>query len=83
LFWCSTFGLCVKLVLNLSTVLNWFSTFQPCVKMVLAVKCWMENADVTNGLFLILKISNMACQLKYNEKKKKKNINKIYIYIDF
>jgi hypothetical protein len=44
---------------------NWSSTFQRCVKMVIAVKCWMEKADVANGLFLILKISDMACQLKF------------------
>ena len=65
LFWSSTFCLCVKLVSNLSTVSNWISTFQPCVKMVLAIKSWMEKADVTNGLFLILKISDVACQLKF------------------
>jgi hypothetical protein len=64
-FWSSTFGICVKLVPNLSTVSNWFSTFQPCVKMVLVVKCWMEKADVTNGLFFILKISDVVCQLKF------------------
>ena len=34
-------------------------------------KCWMENTDVVNGLFLILKISDVTCQLKL----------KIYIYI--
>ena len=61
----------LELVLNLSIVSNWCSTFQPYVKMVFTVKCWMKNADVANGLFLILKISDMACQLKLN----------IYIYI--
>jgi hypothetical protein len=58
-------ALCVKLVPNLSIVSNWSSTFQPCVKMVIAVKCWIENADVANGLFLILKMSDVACQLKF------------------
>ena len=33
--------------------------------MVFTVKCWMENADVANGLFLILKMYNVACQLKF------------------
>ena len=32
--------------------------------MVIAVKSWMENADMANGLFLILKICDVACQLK-------------------
>ena len=35
-------------------------------------KCWMENTDVVNGLFLILKISDVTCQLK---------LKYIYIYI--
>ena len=35
----------------LAFVSNWSSTFQPCVKMVLAVKCWMENAEVANSFF--------------------------------
>ena len=34
--------------------------------MVFAVKYWMENADVANGLFLILKIYDVTCQLKKN-----------------
>ena len=33
--------------------------------MIFAIKYWMENANVTNGLFLILKISDVACQLKF------------------
>ena len=68
------------MVPNLSTVLNWSSTFQRCVKMVIAVKCWMEKADVANGLFLILKIYMHAssnfnkinkCQLTLKFLKKK------------
>ena len=35
------------------------------VKMVRVVKCWKENVDVTNGLFLILKIFGVTCQLKF------------------
>jgi DNA-directed RNA polymerase subunit RPC12/RpoP len=53
--------------------------------MILAVKCWMENANVTNSLFLILKMSDVACQFKIlikekmptqtiKKKKKKKKI---------
>jgi hypothetical protein len=37
--------------------------------MVIVVKCWIENAYVANGLFLILKISDIACQLKFFKKK--------------
>ena len=37
--------------------------------MVFIVKCWMENADVVNGLLLILKMYDMSCQ---DKKKKKK-----------
>ena len=33
--------------------------------MILTVKYWMENADVANCLFLILKMSDVACQLKF------------------
>ncbi len=32
----------------LAFVLNWSSIFQSRVKIVLAVKCWMENADMAN-----------------------------------
>jgi hypothetical protein len=35
--------------------------------MVLAVKCWMENTDVANDLFLILKKSDVT---NFNNKKK-------------
>ena len=38
--------------------------------MIIAVKYWMENADMANSLFLILKMSNLACQLKLKKKKK-------------
>ena len=54
---------------------NWSLTFQLCkigsqpsnlcVKMVIVNKCWMENVDVSNGLFLILKIFDVTCQLKF------------------
>jgi hypothetical protein len=37
--------------------------------MVLTVKCWMENADMANSLFLILKMYDVACQLKKKKKK--------------
>jgi hypothetical protein len=76
-FWSSTFGLCVKLVPNLLTVSNWSSTFQPCVKIVFAVKYWMENAVVTNGLLLILKMPDVTCQLNFNIKKMPTQIKKI------
>ncbi len=33
--------------------------------MAITIKCWMENADVANNLFLIKKISNVARQLKF------------------
>jgi hypothetical protein len=39
--------------------------------MVISVKFWMENANVANSLFLILKIVDVACQLKLKKKKKK------------
>jgi hypothetical protein len=45
----------------LAFVLNWSSTFKPRIKIVLAIKCWMKNADMTNDLFLILKMSDVAC----------------------
>jgi hypothetical protein len=35
----------------LAFVLNWSSIFQSRVKIVLAVKCWMENADMANFNF--------------------------------
>jgi hypothetical protein len=76
------FGLCFKSVLNLSTVSNWSLTFQFCVKMILVVKCWMKNIDMTNGLFLILKISDVvACQFKL--KKKKKNSEYSFFHLNF
>ena len=31
----------------------------------------MENADIANDLLLILKMSDVACQLNFNIKKKK------------
>ena len=62
-------------------VSNWSSTFQPCVKMVIFVKCWMENTNTTNDLFLILKMSDVACQFKL--KKKKKNSEYSFFYLNF
>jgi hypothetical protein len=41
--------------------------------MIIAIKCWIENTDVVNGLFLILKMSDVTCQLKL----------KIYIYSEY
>ena len=37
----------------------------------------MENADIANDLLLILKMSDVACQLNFNIKKKKKKKKKI------
>ena len=33
--------------------------------MAITVKCRMENDDVANSLFLILKMFDVACQLKF------------------
>ena len=33
--------------------------------MVIVVKYLMKNVDVINGLFLILKISDVECQIKF------------------
>ena len=40
--------------------------------MVLTVKFWIENTDMVDSLFLILKISNVAYQLNFFKVKKKK-----------
>ena len=57
------------MVLNVSAISNWSSTFYHC--MILAIKWWIENFDVTNGLIKIIKKVDMACQLR----KKKSNLN--------
>ena len=38
-------------------------------------KCWMENTDVVNGLFLILKISDVTCQHNFILKKYQLKLN--------
>ena len=37
----------------------------------------MENADIANDLLLILKMSDVACQLNFNIKKKKLSLVKV------
>jgi hypothetical protein len=39
--------------------------------MVITIKWWMEYANMTNGIFLILKSYDLAYQLRKKKKKKK------------
>ena len=51
--------------------------------MIIAVKCWMKNTDLANSLFLILKMSDMACQLKLKKKKIEYQIFLSFLCLDW